>query len=177
MAGTAARVFAFIGALLFLLLGAVFSLGAVLAAPLGMVVAGELRRGHGRGLSGGGRWLAASTGVAIVLLGWIALGMSLAPRGALDQIKRTADSTQTASARTPPPAWIDRMYPGMSQRAAQTPQPSERALTAMVAASAAFGFAFAVAFFGTVGWAGGMFLGLAVRGRWPGTVAPESPPA
>ena len=36
-----------------------------------------------------------------------------------------------------------------------------------------FGFAgiFLVAIYGTVGWIGGMLLGYAVKGRWPGTMA------
>src|SRR5438094_1180069 len=88
-AGAGARVFAFIGALLFLVVGGLLSLGTVLLAPVGMAIAGALQRRRGRELGGAGRWGAASAAVALVFLGWIALGASLAPPGMLDQIKHT----------------------------------------------------------------------------------------
>jgi len=41
-------------------------------------------------------------------------------------------------------------------------------MTTMMPFGAAFALIFFSAFFGTIGWGGGMLLGLAINGRWPG---------
>ena len=166
-ASVIARVVAFVAALGILIVGGVFSIGAVLLAPAVMAVSGHVWRRRGRVLSAGGRWIAA-TSSAILLLLLAGLGAAMVPARTWQQVKQATDSAQVASAHAPPPAWVERMYPGMSRRAAQAPPPSASMMTTMMAFGAAFALIFFSAFFGTIGWGGGMLLGLAINGRWPG---------
>ena len=165
-AGAGARVVAALGAIIVLLGGALFSLGGVFFAPLGMLTAAAIRRKRGRVLSMVGHWLAALVGVAVVIAAFGAVTAAFVPKGSLDEIRRSMDSATTAAAvksgRTTP---ADSAALRAARRAT-----SSRGMAVMLA----YGFGFAgilmVAFFGTIGWIGGMLLGYAVNGRWPGTV-------
>ena len=168
-AGTVARVVAFVAAFCILVVGALFSLGAVLLVPAGMALAGYVWRRRGRVLPAAGQWLAACCSATFLLLVVAGLVAALMPASTWKHVRQAADSASTASAHEPPPAWIERMYPGMSKRAAEAPAPSPSAQTAMMAFGAAFALIFFAAFFGTIGWGGGMLLGLAIKGWWPGT--------
>ena len=170
-AGVIARIIAFVAALCVLIVGGVLSIGAVLLAPAVMAISGHVWRRRGRVLSAGGRWVAATCSAAIVLLLLAGLGAAMVPAGTWQQVKQATDSAQVASAHRPPPAWVERIYPGMSRRAAQAPPPSPSVMTTMMAFGAAFALIFFSAFFGTIGWGGGMLLGLAINGRWPGAPA------
>jgi len=166
--GVIARIIAFVAALCVLIVGGVLSIGAVLLAPAVMAISGHVWRRRGRVLSAGGRWVAATCSAAIVLLLLAGLGAAMVPAGTWGQVNQARDSAQVASAHRPPPAWVERIYPGMSRRAAQAPPPSPSVMTTMMAFGAAFALIFFSAFFGTIGWGGGMLLGLAINGRWPG---------
>jgi hypothetical protein len=169
-AGAVARVIAFVAAICILVVGALFSFGTVLLAAGGMVLAGYVWRRRGRLLSAAGRWVAACCSTIFVLLLVAGVFAVLVPASTWKQVKQATDSASTASGHEPPPAWIERMYPGMSKRAAEAPPLSPSTQTAMMAFGAAFALIFFAAFFGTLAWGGGMLLGLAIKGRWPGTV-------
>ncbi|PYP65841.1 MAG: hypothetical protein DMD26_09725 [Gemmatimonadetes bacterium] len=78
-AGVIARVVAFLAALCILIVGGVFSIGAVLLAAATMAISGHAWRRRGRVLSAGGRWIAASCSAAILLLLLAGLGAAMAP--------------------------------------------------------------------------------------------------
>lgn len=168
-AGTVARVFAFFGAFLVLVVGGLFSVGAAFAAPVGMAIGAWLWRRNGKRLPAVGHWLAAMCGVVVATVLYAGLVSALVPSRTWKEIQHAADSAQTASARTPPPAWLDRIAPGMAQQeAARRASQSGRAQSLGIAVGLGFTAIFFGLLFGTIGWAGGMLLGLTVNGRWPG---------
>ncbi|HEY2378128.1 MAG TPA: hypothetical protein VGH98_19285 [Gemmatimonadaceae bacterium] len=166
-AGAVARGFAFLGALVVLIIGAIFSLGAVLLAPAGMAIGAYVWRRRGRRLPVMGHWVAAACASTLVLLAYAGVAASLIPKGSWEHARQAADSAQKVSAKQATPAWLERIAPGTARRAAEAPT-SERAQTFGIAAGAALATMFFVGFFGTVGWLGGMLLGFAFFGRWPG---------
>ena len=171
-----ARVFAFLAGALVLVIGSVFSLGAVLVAPIGMAIGAYVWRKRGRSLPTIGHWLAAMAAIVVMLASVAGLAAAVAPKGSWDRFRHAADSAQKVSASQPPPPmpdWLQRMAPNAQQRAATAP-PSDRAVTFMLAAGAAMATVFFVGFFGSVGWLGGMLLGLGVKGHWPGRGAATS---
>lgn len=166
-ASIGARVAAAFGALIVLVGGAIFSLGVVFFAPLGMLIGAAIWRKRGRVLSTVGHWLAALIGVAVVIAAFAALTASFVPPGSMDQLKHTMDSASAAAA-----AQSGRASPADSAAAsaARRLTSSPRALTVGLAYGFGFAGIFVVALFGTIGWMGGMLLGYAIKGRWPGTL-------
>src|SRR4051812_50099203 len=81
-AGTGARVAAALGAVIVLLGGAIFSLGIVFFAPLGMLIGAAIWRKRGRVLSMVGHWLAALIGAAVGVAADAAGTAALVPAGA-----------------------------------------------------------------------------------------------
>ena len=163
----ASRVFAFIGALVLIVVGSLFSLGATLLAPIAMAVGSRLWRQRGRTLSPMGHWVAALCGTALVAVFFGALFASIIPTGTWAKAVVASDSAQKAAAKEPPPTWLERIAPGAAARHAEHP-PSERAQTFTLALGAAMGLIFYVGFFGTIGWVCGMLIGFGVNGYWPG---------
>jgi hypothetical protein len=173
-AGGLARGFALLGALIVLVVGSVFSLGAVLLAPAGMAIGAYIWRRRGRILSAIGHWVAAACASALVALAFAGAIRSFIPSDLWTKARQAADSTQKAQAKEPLPPWLQRVAPAAG-RVPPTP-PSERAQTVTLAFGAAIMLMIFVGFFGTVGWLAGMLLGLAIFGRWPGLtgrLAPE----
>jgi hypothetical protein len=168
--GVLARGAALLGGLLLLAGGAVVSLGMVVLAPLGMAVAGYVQRRRGNPMTRGEHWIAASASVMVAVM--LALGavLAVAPPGTVRNAMQAADSASVASAKEPPPAWLERLGPGLSM---QQPSPGSSRMFAIV--GGLLGISFAVGFFsaafGSLGWGAGMLLGLAVSGRWPGSGA------
>jgi len=170
-AGAVARVFAFIAAAIVLLVGTVFSVGAAVAAPVAMAVAAWLWRRRGKRLPAIGHWAAAMCGVVVAVVIYAGLVSALVPSATWTQIQHAADSAQTASSRTPPPAWLDRIAPGMAQQqAASRADQSDRAKSMLMAFGLGMMAIMFGLFFGTIGWVAGMLFGLSVNGRWPGAV-------
>jgi hypothetical protein len=165
-AGTGARIVAGLGAVIVLLGGALFSLGGVFFAPLGMLIGAAIWRKRGRVLSMVGHWLAALIGVAVVIAAFGAITAAFVPKDSFDQVRRSMDSATTAAAvhsgRTTP---ADSAALRAARRAT-----SSRGMAVMLAYGFGFAGRFMVALFGTIGWIGGMLLGYAVKGRWPGTM-------
>ena len=173
-AGAVARVGAFLVALCILIGGAVFSLGTILFAPLGMAIATRFWRRRGRALPIVGHWLAAVSTVMALLVILAAVGASLVPKSTLQQFKTTMDSVTVASQqRQTVGRGIARATPSDTAKAAgRLPRATSLTFTTI---TMSFGAAFVVivfgAIFGSVGWAAGMLLGFAAKGRWPGAVS------
>jgi hypothetical protein len=172
-----ARIVAFLGGALVMLVGAPFSLGASLLAPIAMVIGSAVWRQRGRTLSMVGHWLAAVCGAAVVFLLFAGALTTLMPKGSWSKLTLIADSAQKASANQPPPAWLERIAPGAAAKRAAAKPTSERAQKVSLAFGAAFALFFFVGFYGSLAWAAGMLLGYGVNGRWPGQtpIASRSP--
>ena len=165
-ASAGVRIVAALGALIVLIGGAILSLGTVLFAPLGMLIGAAIWRKRGRVLSMVGHWLAALVGAAALIGAFAAFTAAVMPQGSFDQVKHTMDSaTAAAAAQTGRGTRVDTFRLGSPRGAAS----SSRGIAVMLA----YGFGFAgilmIVVFGTIGWIGGMLLGLAIKGRWPGT--------
>jgi len=173
-AGTAARVAAYFGGICILVVATVISLGSALVAPLGMLVVAKVQRSRGRILSVLGHWLTAVGSVMILfaLLGTV--GASVIPKASFEKFRRESDSI---SAKQPPPAWIERMAPGTSQRIAEQKRkpPSATAQNVGMAFGAAFVVILFGLIFGSIGWVGGALIAVGVKGRWPGSDASSAP--
>jgi hypothetical protein len=164
--GLVGRTAALVGALFIVLVGAVFSLGAVILAPAAMGLAAYIWHKRGRDLSMVGYWIAALCGVALVAVSFAGALTAFVPKGTWQQVQRSADS---ASAHTPPPKWLDRIAPGAAERAAQQRAASSPTMqTVGLAYGMGFAAIFFVGIFGTIGWIAGMLFGLTITGHWPG---------
>lgn len=164
------RVLAFLAGIGVLIFGAFVSFGAVLAGAAGMGLATLARHQRRQHLTRWGGWIASTISVAIVLAIFAFILAEKLPPGAWTQVQHVADSAASASAKAPPPDWVERVFPGTSARAAAQQRifsPSTQ--SAFVFATIGVAAAFYLALFGTLGWGAGMLLALGVRGRWPGT--------
>jgi hypothetical protein len=111
----------------------------------------------------------AATGSVFVVAAVIATVVAVrVPPDTWRQAKQAGDSAAAAASKKPPPEWLQRIAPQATQRAAQRPQLSQKTTDAFVAGGIGIGAAMWVAFFGTFGWGGGMLLGFAFTGQWPG---------
>jgi hypothetical protein len=171
LSGAAIRVAACIGGLLLLFGGAVFSLGSVLFAPVGMGATAWVQRRRGHRMTRAGSWLAAVASVAIVLAVAGGVLTLVIPTETWRQARLAADSASAASAKEPPPAWLERMAPGATQRAAQSAPMSPRVETAAMLLGGSIAVGLFAALFGSLGWVAGMLFGLAFSGHWPGSAA------
>jgi hypothetical protein len=165
--GAGARLAAAIGGLVLLTGAVLVSFGTIVIALIGMAVVAGVQRRRGRALTRSGHWVAACATMAVIVLALSGALLSYVPRGALSAAKQSMDSSSAASAKQPPPAWVQKLYPQYSQAAANA-KPS----SVMVWMSMIIGVGIAVTFFatlyGTLSWGAAMLLGLAFIGRWPG---------
>ena len=170
-AGALARVAAFVAGVLMLVGGTIVSLGMVLLAPIGMAVAGWVQRRRGDPMTRGGHWIAASAAIVVALVLAMAAFLAFTPKGTMRNVVQAADSASVASAKEPPPAWLERLGPGL---AVQQPGPGASRMFTIVGGLLGVSFMVGLlsAVFGTLGWSAGMLLGLALSGRWPGSVIP-----
>lgn len=162
------RVFAFLFGIALLLFGSIISFGIVIVGAAGMGIVTFAQRQRRRRLSRLGGWLASIVSVAAVCAIIAFIIVEMVPSNTWSQMKTTMDSASVASAKQPPPAWIERMYPGVSQRAAKQSTFSSSTQSTLMLASFGFAATMMVGFYGTLGWAVGMMLGFGARGRWPG---------
>jgi hypothetical protein len=166
------RLSAFVASALVLLGGAIISLGAVLLAPLGMWAwSAFLHRRH-RPASRATSWLAAMASVAVGLLAVAGFALASLPPGGVHRMTQAMDSASVASAKTPPPAWLERMAPGAQARAASGSATPPSLRTPLLIWGGGVALLFLAAIVGSLGWVGGMLGGFAVTGRWPGAPVP-----
>ena len=167
--GALVRLIAGVGGVAVLAGTALMSFGTVSIVLIGMAVVAGVQRKRGRALTRSGHWVAACATMAVVLLAISGALFAYVPRGAMDAAKQAMDSSSAASAKQPPPAWVQRLYPQYAQQIAANRKPPS---PVMVWASMIIGVGIVVSFFatllGTMSWGAGMLLGLAFIGRWPG---------
>jgi hypothetical protein len=174
-ASPAARVVAFLVGLLVGLAALLVSLGTVLFSFASMGIASWMRRRRGRSLTPMASWVASIAGIAVVMLLGVGVTWSLMPKGAWQEAKRSMDSTSANTPPTPPPAWLERLAPGSTQRAAQmNGKPSESMQAGMLIWGSAALVLMLSGFIGSLGWVSGMLFGFATNGRWPGAQPPEA---
>lgn len=170
------RIAAFIAGLLVLAVGSMMSLGTVLVGAAGMGIVTLVRHRRRQRLTRFGGWIASTASVAAIVAIFIFVISLIVPANTWSQVRAAADSAQAASAKEPPPAWVDRMYPGMSERAAGRRRAfSPTTQSAFMMAGLGMAATFFVGFFGTVGWGAGMLIGFGARGSWPGASAAVDP--
>jgi hypothetical protein len=163
------RLVAFLAGLLLLILGSLLSFGSVLVGAAGMGIVMLARHERRRRLSRWGGWLASTASVAIVFAAFVFILVQKAPPGTWSQVQHIADSTAVVSAKQPPPAWVERVFPGTTARsAAQRRMLSGSTEGAFLFAGLGVAGTFYVALFGTLGWGAVMLLGFGARGRWLG---------
>lgn len=166
---TGGRVFAFLAGVALLVVGALMSVGMVLVGAAGMGIASFAQRQRRARLSRWGGWIASIVSVAAVCAIIAFVIAQMIPAKTWAQVKVAMDSASVESSKQPPPAWIDRMYPGMSERStARRAAFSPSTQSALMMAGFGMIGTFFVGTFGTLGWAAGMLLGFGARGRWPG---------
>ena len=152
-----------------LIVTTLFTLGTVLVAPLGVLVARALARRRKRELSRGAAWLGAVSasivGVVLVFGGMIAV----APPETRDLLRSAVDSAQAQEQKpTELPEWLRRINPQAAQQnAAADRLASSRGFVTF------FGFVGLVmacsmlgTLSGSIGWLASMLLGYAITGRW-----------
>lgn len=168
-ANVAGRIFAFLAGLFLLLIGSLISFGLTLVGAVGMGIATLAKRQRRQHLSRLGGWIASVVSVAIACVVIAFVVAEAVPSNTWTHVQVAMDSASAASAKQPPPAWIERMYPGMSQRAAAQHRLSGSAQVAFEVAGFGFVGTLFAGFCGTLGWFAGLLLGFGVHGEWPGT--------
>jgi hypothetical protein len=147
----------------------VFSLGLALLAPIGMIVARIIARREQTPLTFFTSWLGAAFGVCAALIVAALVAIAVMPSGTFARFGQTADSVSTASSRQPPPAWLEKISPGSTERARATP-PNSRMVRAFTVASTVMGFVLVYSVLamviGTAGWLPSLLLTYAFSGRW-----------
>lgn len=161
-------VVAIVGAAL-LTIVAKYTFGLALLAPIGMIAARYIVRRQNSNLTLGTSWLGAASSVAVTLVTIVLFLVTQMPRGTFASIQRGTDSASVASAKVPPPAWLERIAPGTTARARA--KPASRTVThAFTIWTIVVGGVFAYSVFavviGTAGWVPSLLLSFAFTGRW-----------
>ncbi len=162
-----ARFGAFVGGIAVLYWAMKATFGLVFFAPVGIWAVSRIHRSRGRRVDGFGSFASAVGSVMIVLSLIGVVVASIAPTGSMDAARRRADSTAAVAAKQPPPAWLDRLSPGLAERAAAQRSSSGapiNASTMVIGAVVLIGFV--GSFVGTIGWIGAALLVFSVKGRW-----------
>jgi hypothetical protein len=150
-----------------------YTFGLALLAPIGMIAARYVARRQKSSLTLGTSWLGATGSVAVVFVAFILLVLAQMPNGTFAgtfaNIQRGSDSASVASAKAPPPAWLERIAPGSTARARAKPV-SRKVSHAFTVWSIVVGGVFAYTLFavviGTAGWVPSLLLSFAFTGRW-----------
>jgi predicted PurR-regulated permease PerM len=162
------RILAGLAGVLTLVSAAVFTLGSVLVAPLGVLGARAIARRRGRVLTRGAAWLgavvASFVGVALVMA---AIFASMPP-DVMKQVRAAADSAQAKQQPPEIPKWLERVNPAARQQAAVNNQLMKN--NAFVVIGGIVGSLMACSMLGTIagsiGWLASMLFAYAFSGRW-----------
>lgn len=149
-----------------ILIGALFSIGAVLVAALGVWAAAIIGNVRHRPIVRHMAWVAAFvTAAAYSVLG-SALLFRVLPEGALARVQAVADSTQAAQPQPKLPGWVERLGGSAARNAAASTKPNDAVMLGAMVFGVVFAVAIIATLFGTCGWGGAMLLTLAFAGRW-----------
>jgi len=173
------RIAAGLAGVLTLVFCAVFTVGTVLAAPVGVLLARTVARRRQRRLTRGAAWLGAVVASFLALLLAFAGMLAMAPPDTMKSVRASMDSAQAHQTPAELPKWLQRITPPPTQ--------GQRALTEQMVSSNAFvvwagivGTVIACAILGTIagsiGWVASMLLAYASTGRWlPGAEVIPAP--
>ena len=169
----AARVLAgIVGGVALITLG-VFSLGTVLIAPIGMALMAMILQRRGKHMSMLASWIGAVGASSLLVAGLFAFGATRSKAFNIGQLLRTTDSVSIAQQDKPPPEWLEKVAPGtaVTQRR-QRMLLGEKGTRGLAHGSMVVGLLLGVELLGmlagSIGWAFGMLMGYAFKGRWPG---------
>lgn len=161
--GAVARAGAGLLGLAALLSAGLFTLGTAIAAPLGVLLVWWLAKRSGRSLSRPVSWMGAVGASTLAIALGFAFIFAKLPEGEMDRVIAEAQSAEAP----PPPAWVEKIAPGYSQRNAKMARSTPITVTSMI-----IGVVFATTMFGTLagsaGWGATLLLGYAGTGRWIG---------
>jgi hypothetical protein len=171
LASHVSRAFVAIAGGALLITAAVFTFGLALLAPIGMIAARYIVRRQNSSLTLGTSWLGAASSVAITLVAVVLFLVTQMPKGTFATIQHGADSASVASAKRPPPAWLERVAPGVTARTRAKPVAGNGVVThAFTVWTLVVGGVFAYTMFavviGTAGWVPSLLLSFAFTGRW-----------
>jgi ABC-type dipeptide/oligopeptide/nickel transport system permease component len=155
-----------LGGVVIMLTSALFTLGASLAAPIGILVAQRRARRKGRPLTRGAAWLSAVfASIITVALGLIVL-VAFTPASAWREIQKGTAEARVAQDTLHSPAWITKVFPrtAQSDSVAQKVANSPGFLLVVFAVGVLFTCAFFGALGGTAGWMGSVLLSYAFWG-------------
>jgi hypothetical protein len=159
---------AIVGATL-LTIVAKYTFGLALLAPIGMIAARYIARRRQSSVTLGTSWLGAASSVALSLIAILLFLVTQMPRGTFASIQRGADSVSVASAKTPPPAWLERIAPGTAARARAKPvgpKVSHAFTIWTMVVGGVFAYTLFAVVIGTAGWVPSLLLSFAFTGRW-----------
>ena len=162
------RVLAGLAGVLTLISAAPFTIGSVLAAPLGVLGARAVARRRGRVLTRGAAWLGAVVGsfVAVALV-MAAVFMTLPP-GFVGEVRAAADSAQAHQPPPEIPKWLERINPAARQQAAANDRLMQN--NTFMVIGGIIGSLMASSMLGTIagsiGWLASMLFAYAFSGRW-----------
>ena len=159
------RVLAGIGGAIILLFFALFTLGAALAAPVGILVARRLARRRDRLFTRGASWFGAVMASIIAAALVLVAVFSLMPTSPLQELQNPAVQAQADTSATA--AWLRRTFPqtARSDSAAQEMMKAPGFLAVTLAISLLFASIFLGAIGGSAGWLGSVLLAYAFGGR------------
>jgi hypothetical protein len=167
-AGVVRRFLAASAGAIVLIVSATFTLGTVLAAPLGVLVARAIARRRGARLSLAAAWAGAVLGCFVAVP--IAFGalLAAAPPGTVATIRSAMDSAKVEQKPAELPEWLQRVTPPGTQRQSAATEklfnqgPFVVFFGVMGALMACSVFATIA---GSVGWVSSLLLGYAITGR------------
>lgn len=164
-----ARIGAAAAGAIVLVVCATFTLGTVLVAPLGVLVARALARRQQRRLTRGAAWLGAVAGSFIAVPLVFAGLLAMAPSGTMAAVRSGMDSAQARQKPPELPEWLERINPQSAQRQSAVTQKMVSSHVFVVFFSIVGGL-MACSFFatiaGSIGWLASMLFGYAITGRW-----------
>ncbi|MEO7455678.1 MAG: hypothetical protein ABIY52_05405 [Gemmatimonadaceae bacterium] len=163
------------GGLLALGLLSVVTVGFALLGPLGMWIAAWVMRRQGEPATKFTSWLGAvyGVGMAVMLIGAVSL-MKMTVGDHSPAYQRAMDSVRVAQRTQPPPAWLEKIAPGTTERvrASQKNPPTGKAMAAMGVGTSVIGAVMlgllAGLLVGSLAWAACLPLYFAINGRWIG---------
>lgn len=161
------RVGALIVALAILLGTAMVSRGLVLCAPLGVWVTHRFLRARGKSLGLWTSWVGAVSATAVGFFLVAGIFANRLPAGSWSRMRQAADSASAERAKQPPPAWLNRIAPGVATGRAMSnsnASPFFNALGLLWGIGIFVGVVAGVV--GTFGWFGTMLLVFYGSGDW-----------
>jgi len=163
------RVLSGVGGVTILLTSALLTLGASLAAPIGVFVAHRRARSRARPLTRTASWISAMiASTTMLVLGVLVLSVFIPPNTWREMQEGMAEA-QAAQDTVPAPEWVKKAFPRTAQSDSLSKQVTDSPEFFLVAFAVGvlFTCVFLGAVGGTVGWVASEFLRYAFWGSTP----------